>query len=94
MVKLLQSCPLNTVSIFLQVFVHGEELDNYIKEFNADILPADFDGKAPVSDCQAIANKIFGSEDTALWENSPLISTPRVIVSFILDASFVIRYVV
>lgn len=66
MVKLLQSSPLNTVSIFLQVFVHGDELENYVKEFNADILPADFDGKAPVSDCQAIANKIFGSEDTAL----------------------------
>ncbi|XP_073320676.1 retinaldehyde-binding protein 1-like [Pagrus major] len=49
-----------------RVFVHGDELDNYVKEFNADILPADFDGKAPVSDCQAIANKVFGSEDTAL----------------------------
>lgn len=49
-----------------QVFVHGDELDNYIKEFDADILPADFDGKAPVADCQAIATKLFGSEDTAL----------------------------
>lgn len=49
-----------------QVFVHGDELDNYMKEFDADILPADFDGKAPVTDCQAIATKLFGSEDTAL----------------------------
>ncbi|KAG7232828.1 hypothetical protein INR49_008058 [Caranx melampygus] len=49
-----------------RVFVHGDELENYLKEFDADILPADFDGKAPVADCQAIATKIFGSEDTAL----------------------------
>lgn len=49
-----------------QVFVHGDELDNYMKEFDADILPADFDGKALVADCQAIATKLFGSEDTAL----------------------------
>eukprot|EP00064_Thunnus_orientalis_P012300 superscaffoldBa00001871_g12335 len=49
-----------------RVFVHGDELDNYIKEFDADILPADFDGKASVADCQAIATKLFGSEDTAL----------------------------
>lgn len=52
-----------------QVFVHGDELDGYIKEFDADILPADFDGKASVSDCKAIAAKLFGSEDTALWRN-------------------------
>ncbi|XP_051919270.1 retinaldehyde-binding protein 1-like [Hippocampus zosterae] len=49
-----------------RVFVHGDELDNYLKEFDADILPADFDGKACVADCQAIANRLFGSEDTAL----------------------------
>ncbi|XP_022067148.2 retinaldehyde-binding protein 1-like [Acanthochromis polyacanthus] len=49
-----------------RVFVHGDELDNYLKEFEADLLPADFDGKGPVSDYLAIANKIFGSEDTAL----------------------------
>uniref|UniRef100_A0A3P8RM75 CRAL-TRIO domain-containing protein n=1 Tax=Amphiprion percula TaxID=161767 RepID=A0A3P8RM75_AMPPE len=49
-----------------RVFVHGDELNNYLKEFEADLLPADFDGKGPVSDYQAIANKIFGSEDTAL----------------------------
>ncbi|XP_078114544.1 retinaldehyde-binding protein 1-like [Sander vitreus] len=49
-----------------RVFVHGDELDNYFKAFDADILPADFDGKASVADCQAIATKLFGSEDTAL----------------------------
>ncbi|XP_063328649.1 retinaldehyde-binding protein 1-like [Pelmatolapia mariae] len=49
-----------------RVFVHGDELDNYLKEFDADILPSDFDGKAPVADYQAIATKLFGSEDTAL----------------------------
>lgn len=58
-------------ALFPQVFVHGDELDNYMKEFDADILPADFDGKAPVADCQAIATKLFGSEDTALWESIP-----------------------
>lgn len=57
---------LKTVPNPPQVFVHGDELDNYIKEFDADILPADFDGKASVADCQAIATKLFGSEDTAL----------------------------
>lgn len=40
-----------------------------MKEFDADILPVDFDGKAAISDCRAIATKVFGSEDTALWEN-------------------------
>uniref|UniRef100_A0A8C6SPD4 Retinaldehyde binding protein 1a n=1 Tax=Neogobius melanostomus TaxID=47308 RepID=A0A8C6SPD4_9GOBI len=49
-----------------RVFVHGEELDSYLKEFDAEILPTDFDGKAPVSDCHTIASKLFGSEDTAL----------------------------
>lgn len=51
---------------FSQVFIHGDELDGYMKEFDADILPLNFDGKAPVSDCRAIATKLFGSEDTAL----------------------------
>uniref|UniRef100_A0A3B4FJE1 Retinaldehyde-binding protein 1-like n=1 Tax=Pundamilia nyererei TaxID=303518 RepID=A0A3B4FJE1_9CICH len=49
-----------------RVFVHGDELDNYLKEFDADILPSDFGGKAPVADYQPIATKLFGSEDTAL----------------------------
>ncbi|XP_056135286.1 retinaldehyde-binding protein 1-like [Lampris incognitus] len=49
-----------------RVFVHGDELHNYFKDFDADILPADFDGKASVADYKDIANKLFGSEDTAL----------------------------
>ncbi|XP_029701932.1 retinaldehyde-binding protein 1-like [Takifugu rubripes] len=49
-----------------RVFVHGDELDGYMKEFDADILPVDFDGKAAISDYRAIATKVFGSEDTAL----------------------------
>ncbi|KAK6294808.1 hypothetical protein J4Q44_G00356380 [Coregonus suidteri] len=49
-----------------RVFVHGDELDGYLKDFDADILPTDFDGKAPITDCKAIATKLFGSEDTAL----------------------------
>uniref|UniRef100_A0A8C8MLZ5 CRAL-TRIO domain-containing protein n=1 Tax=Oncorhynchus tshawytscha TaxID=74940 RepID=A0A8C8MLZ5_ONCTS len=49
-----------------RVFVHGDELDGYLNDFDADILPADFDGKAPLTDCKAIATKLFGSEDTAL----------------------------
>ncbi|CAL8381767.1 unnamed protein product [Arctogadus glacialis] len=49
-----------------RVFVHGDELDGYFKDFDANLLPADFDGKAPVTDYKAVASKIFGSEDTAL----------------------------
>ncbi|KAF7649307.1 hypothetical protein LDENG_00143730 [Lucifuga dentata] len=49
-----------------RVIVHGDELDNYFKDFDENILPTDFDGKASVIDCQAIATKLFGSEDTAL----------------------------
>ncbi|MEQ2192607.1 hypothetical protein XENOCAPTIV_014261 [Xenoophorus captivus] len=56
----------NTFPDAPQVFVHGEELDGYFKEFDAAILPSDFGGKAPVADYQAIATQLFGSEDTAL----------------------------
>lgn len=52
--------------VLFQVFVHGEDLDDYFKEFDSDLLPADFDGKASIADYQAIATKLFGSEDTAL----------------------------
>ena len=48
------------------MFIHGEELESYFKEFEADILPADFDGNAPNYDGKATASKLFGSEDTAL----------------------------
>ncbi|KAG7276871.1 hypothetical protein CRUP_008008 [Coryphaenoides rupestris] len=49
-----------------RVFVHGDELDGYFKDFDANLLPVDFDGKAPVTDYKAVASQIFGSEDTAL----------------------------
>lgn len=42
-----------------QVFVHGDELENYYKEFDADILPAEFDGKAAKYDGKATAAKLF-----------------------------------
>ena len=60
------SAPLNPSHNSRQVFVHGDELDGYLKDFDANLLPADFDGKAPVTDYKAVASKIFGSEDTAL----------------------------
>lgn len=68
------SLSFNSPPVAPQVFVHGEELDGYFKEFDASILPSDFDGKAPVADCQAIATQLFGSEDTALWRNIPIYS--------------------
>ncbi|XP_027869640.1 retinaldehyde-binding protein 1a [Xiphophorus couchianus] len=58
--------PFMKAKLLERVFVHGEELDGYFKEFDADILPSDFDGKAPVADYQGIATQLFGSEDTAL----------------------------
>ncbi|XP_041843333.1 retinaldehyde-binding protein 1a [Melanotaenia boesemani] len=58
--------PFMKAKLLERVFVHGDELDSYFKEFDADILPSDFDGKAPVADYQSIATKLFGSEDTAL----------------------------
>lgn len=39
--------------------MHGDELDNYYKEFDADILPAEFDGKSPKYDGKATATKLF-----------------------------------
>ncbi|MEQ2304602.1 Retinaldehyde-binding protein 1 [Ameca splendens] len=58
--------PFMKAKLLERVFVHGEELDGYFKEFDAAILPSDFGGKAPVADYQAIATQLFGSEDTAL----------------------------
>lgn len=45
--------------LFHQVFVHGDELENYYKEFDADILPAEFDGKGAKYDGKAVAAKLF-----------------------------------
>lgn len=49
-----------------RVFVHGDELDGYLRDFGAEILPPDFDGTGPACDGRETAIKLFGSEDTAL----------------------------
>ncbi|XP_034049636.1 retinaldehyde-binding protein 1-like [Thalassophryne amazonica] len=49
-----------------RVYIHGDNLENYFKEFDADILPPAFDGKASIADYQTITSQLFGSEDTAL----------------------------
>ncbi|KPP63902.1 retinaldehyde-binding protein 1-like [Scleropages formosus] len=49
-----------------QIHIHGDELENYFKELDADILPLEFDGKALSYDGKATATLLFGSEDTAL----------------------------
>uniref|UniRef100_A0A8C1FML8 Retinaldehyde binding protein 1a n=2 Tax=Cyprinus carpio TaxID=7962 RepID=A0A8C1FML8_CYPCA len=49
-----------------RVFVHGDELDGYFRDFGIEILPPDFDGTGPNCDGKETAIKLFGSEDTAL----------------------------
>ncbi|KAK9971371.1 hypothetical protein ABG768_024741 [Culter alburnus] len=49
-----------------RVFVHGDELGGYLRDFGAEILPPDFDGTGPSCDGKETAIKLFGSEDTAL----------------------------
>ncbi|KAI5617550.1 retinaldehyde binding protein 1b, partial [Silurus asotus] len=51
--------PLLKSKLLERVFVHGEELENYYKEFDADILPAEFEGKGHKYDGKAIAAKLF-----------------------------------
>lgn len=79
-------CPIKCNHFYLnlfQVFVHGDELESYFKEFDVDILPSDFDGKAPVADHQAIATQLFGSEDTALWKKKKKNTQNTVIFSIL-----------
>ncbi|KAK3533953.1 hypothetical protein QTP70_034942 [Hemibagrus guttatus] len=49
-----------------RVFVHGDDLDAYFRVFSAEILPPDFDGTGLSCDGKETADKLFGSEDTAL----------------------------
>ncbi|KAF0040531.1 hypothetical protein F2P81_006429 [Scophthalmus maximus] len=51
--------PLMKSKLLERVFVHGDELENYYKEFDADILPAEFDGKGAKYDGKATAAKLF-----------------------------------
>ncbi|XP_041966426.1 retinaldehyde-binding protein 1b [Alosa sapidissima] len=51
--------PLMKGKLLERVFVHGDELENYYKEFDADILPSEFDGKGNKYDGKAIAAKLF-----------------------------------
>lgn len=54
-----ETCPTPASRPPPKVFVHGDELENYYKEFDADILPAEFDGKGSKYDGKATAAKLF-----------------------------------
>uniref|UniRef100_A0A8C9V4F2 CRAL-TRIO domain-containing protein n=1 Tax=Scleropages formosus TaxID=113540 RepID=A0A8C9V4F2_SCLFO len=58
--------PLMKSKLLDRIHIHGDELENYFKELDADILPLEFDGKALSYDGKATATLLFGSEDTAL----------------------------
>jgi len=51
--------PLMKGKLLERVFVHGDELENYYKDFDPEILPSEFDGKANKYDGKAIAAKLF-----------------------------------
>lgn len=41
------------------MFVHGDELEQYYKEFDPEILPSEFDGKGPKYDGKLTSAKLF-----------------------------------
>ncbi|KAF7703203.1 retinaldehyde-binding protein 1a [Silurus meridionalis] len=49
-----------------RVFIHGDNLDAYFRDFSAELLPPDFNGFGPECNGKETAVKLFGSEDTAL----------------------------
>ncbi|XP_027900901.1 retinaldehyde-binding protein 1b isoform X1 [Xiphophorus couchianus] len=51
--------PLMKSKLLERVFVHGDELENYYKEFDPEILPSEFDGKGSKYDGKATASKLF-----------------------------------
>ncbi|XP_016312219.1 retinaldehyde-binding protein 1-like [Sinocyclocheilus anshuiensis] len=51
--------PLMKSKLLERVFVHGDELENYFKEFDAEILPSDFNGKGAKYDGKATAAQLF-----------------------------------
>uniref|UniRef100_A0A3Q3K429 CRAL-TRIO domain-containing protein n=1 Tax=Monopterus albus TaxID=43700 RepID=A0A3Q3K429_MONAL len=51
--------PLMKSKLLERVFVHGDELENYYREFDAEILPSEFDGKGANYDGKATAAKLF-----------------------------------
>lgn len=61
----------------LKVFVHGEELESYYKEFDAEILPAEFEGKGPNYDGKAIAAKLFDWKIQLSWN-------PTIVIVYVL----------
>ncbi|XP_028647240.1 retinaldehyde-binding protein 1 [Erpetoichthys calabaricus] len=62
--------PLMKSKLLERVFVHGDDLENFYKDIDEDILPLDFGGTMAKYDGKSIAEKLFGprieSEDTAL----------------------------
>lgn len=57
----------------LKVFVHGDDLESYYKEFDGEILPAEFEGKGPNYDGKATAAKLFGWKIQLSWNTSVVI---------------------
>uniref|UniRef100_A0A8C7XA23 Retinaldehyde binding protein 1b n=1 Tax=Oryzias sinensis TaxID=183150 RepID=A0A8C7XA23_9TELE len=51
--------PLMKSKLLERVFVHGDELENYYKEFDPEILPSEFNGKGSKYDGKATAAKLF-----------------------------------